>query len=174
MAHKQARVAGRIRKILSTLVVREVADPRLQGITVTDVVIDAELMYAKVFVNALGEEERAPEVLAALEHAKGFLRREVAHRVGLRRAPVLTFKWDDTLERSERINALLTDLDIPAPLPEDEQTSLAALALASLEDEDEFSEDGDDDYAEDDEEDDEENLTDEDDADEKDDSDDDA
>lgn len=121
MSIKQERVSGRIRKILSQLILREVADPRLQGITITDVELDPELLFAKVYVNALGEEEREPEVMMALEHAKGFLRREVAHRVRLRKAPELIFRWDESLERSERINALLTSLDIP---PEDTVTEM--------------------------------------------------
>ncbi|MFN8447228.1 MAG: 30S ribosome-binding factor RbfA [Anaerolineae bacterium] len=113
MSIKQERVSGRIRKILSQLILREVADPRLHGITITDVELDPELLFAKVYVNALGEEEREPEVMIALEHAKGFLRREVAHRVRMRKAPELIFRWDASLERSERINTLLASLDIP-------------------------------------------------------------
>jgi ribosome-binding factor A len=110
---KQERTSGQIRKILSQLILREVADPRLQGITITDVELDPELLFAKVYVNALGEEDREPEVMFALEHAKGFLRREVAKRVRLRKAPELHFRWDASLERSERINALLATLEIP-------------------------------------------------------------
>jgi ribosome-binding factor A len=119
MSIKQERTSGRIRKILSQLILREVADPRLHGITITDVQIDPELLFAKVYVNALGEEEREPEVMFALEHAKGFLRREVAHRVKLRKAPELIFRWDESLDRGERINALLATLEIP---PEDSAT----------------------------------------------------
>ncbi|MEO8395254.1 MAG: 30S ribosome-binding factor RbfA [Chloroflexota bacterium] len=110
---KQERTSGQIRKILSQLILREVADPRLVSITVTEVELDPELQFAKVYVNALGEEEREPEVMFALEHAKGFLRREVAKRVHLRKAPELQFRWDARLERSEKINALLATLDIP-------------------------------------------------------------
>ncbi len=110
---KQERTSGQIRKILSQLILREVADPRLLGITITEVELDPELQYAKVYVNALGEEEREPEVMFALEHAKGFLRREVAKRVRLRKAPELHFRWDARLERSEKINALLATLVIP-------------------------------------------------------------
>ena len=54
-----------------------------------------------------------PEVMFALDHAKGFLRREVAKRVRLRKAPELVFRWDESLERGERINALLSTLEIP-------------------------------------------------------------
>lgn len=110
---KQERTSGHIRKILSQLILRDVADPRLHGITITDVELDPELLFAKVYVNALGEEERMPEVMMALNHAKGFLRREVAKRVKLRKAPELIFKWDESLERGERIDALLAGLVIP-------------------------------------------------------------
>ena len=110
---KQERTGGHIRKILSQLILRDVADPRLHGITITDVELDPELLFAKVYVNALGEEERMPEVMSALNHAKGFLRREVAKRVKLRKAPELIFKWDASLERGERIDSLLAGLVIP-------------------------------------------------------------
>lgn len=113
---KQARMSGRIRSILSELLLREVSDPRLYGLTITDVELDPELLYARIKVNALGEEERHEEVMFALEHAKGFLRREVAKRVRLRKAPELVFQWDASLEHSERINRLISTLDIP-PAP---------------------------------------------------------
>lgn len=113
MAFKQERVSGRIRKILSQLILREVADPRLQGITITEVELDPELLFATVYVNALGEEDRQGEVMFALARANGYLRREVARRVHLRKAPELIFRWDESLERGERINALLSKLEIP-------------------------------------------------------------
>ncbi|MBI5670431.1 MAG: 30S ribosome-binding factor RbfA [Chloroflexi bacterium] len=113
---KQERVAGHIRTILTELLLREVSDPRLQNITVTEVTIDPELMYATVYINALADETRQDEVMTALKRAKGFLRREVAQRVRLRSAPDLNFRWDETLERAERMNRLLSSLDIP---PED-------------------------------------------------------
>ena len=122
MTVKQDRMAWRIRTILSELLLREVSDPRLQGITVTEVTLDPELEYARVYVNALGDETRQNEVMHGLERAKGFLRREVAQRVRLRKAPELIFRWDETLERGERINHLLSELDIPpeeAPLADE-------------------------------------------------------
>jgi ribosome-binding factor A len=113
MSIKQDRIAEQIQAILSTLLLREVADPRLKNITVTEVKIDPELMYANIYINALGDESRQDEVLVGLERAKGFLRREVAKRVRLRSAPELIFHWDVTLERGERLHQLLSSLDIP-------------------------------------------------------------
>jgi ribosome-binding factor A len=119
MSIKQDRVSGRIRTILSELLLREVADPRLHFITITDVELDPELQYARVYVNALGDEARQEDVMQGLERARGFLRREVGKRVRLRKTPELEFRWDHTLERSERINELIASLDIP---PADEAT----------------------------------------------------
>lgn len=113
MSIKQDRVAERVRIVLSELLLREVADPRLKNITVTEVKLDPELMFADVFVNALGDEDRHEDVMQGLQRARGFLRREVSKRMRLRNAPELHFHWDVTLERGERINRLIAALDIP-------------------------------------------------------------
>lgn len=113
MSIKQDRMNERIRVILSELLLREISDPRLQGVTVTEVSIDAELMHATVYVNALGEEEREDEVMIALKRANGFIRREVGQRITTRNTPELHFRWDTTLAQGERINQILNSLDIP-------------------------------------------------------------
>lgn len=113
MSIKQDRIQERIRIILSETLLREVSDPRLQGLTVTDVAIDNELMYATVYVNALGDESREEEVMQALERANGFLRRQVGQGLTTRNTPELHFKWDASLAYGERINQILDGLDIP-------------------------------------------------------------
>lgn len=110
---KQNRLNERIRIILSELLLRDIADPRLQGVTVTEVSIDNELMYATIYVNALGEEEREKEVMKAFKSANGYLRREVGQRITTRNTPELHFKWDTTLAQGEHINQILNNLDIP-------------------------------------------------------------
>ncbi|MCB9453398.1 MAG: 30S ribosome-binding factor RbfA [Anaerolineaceae bacterium] len=123
MTIKQDRMAERIQEILSELLLREVADPRLQNITVTEVKLDRELMFANIYINALAEEAREAEVMAGLERAKGFLRRETARRVRIRAMPELIFHWDYALERGERIAQILEKLDIPPAEIEDETTT---------------------------------------------------
>lgn len=113
MSIKQDRMAERIRSILSTLLLREVSDPRLQGVTITEVRLDPELMFADVYVNALGDEARQAEVLDGLRRANGFLRRETGKRVRLRNTPELHFHWDKTLDYGERINQMIDSLVIP-------------------------------------------------------------
>lgn len=118
MSIKQDRMSERIQGILSELLLREVSDPRLQHITVTEVKLDPELMFATIYVNALGDESREEQVMAGLQRAKGFLRREVGKRIQLRNSPDLVFHWDKTLARGERIHSLIKSLDIPAAPPE--------------------------------------------------------
>src|SRR5262245_37017473 len=113
MSLKQERMNERIQVILSELLLREVSDPRLQGLTITEVALDPELMYADVYVNALGDEERRDDVMQALKRAGGYLRREVGQRIRTRSTPELHFHWDTTLEHGEHINQLLDSLDIP-------------------------------------------------------------
>lgn len=104
---KQKRTANHLQQVLSELLRDEVDDPRLAGVTITEVRIDRELEHANVFVAALAGDEVRESVLAGLHSATGFLRREVSRRVRMRRAPVLHFHWDAGLERGERIAQLL-------------------------------------------------------------------
>jgi ribosome-binding factor A len=104
------RISDRIREILAEMLVKEVQDPRLLGISVTDVKVDRELAYADVFVSAVEGKERSKEVLEGLERARGYLRAELASRVDLRVIPRLRFHWDPTPERADHIERVLAKM----------------------------------------------------------------
>lgn len=116
---RQKRTADQIQTILSELLLRDMRDPRLQGLTITDVRIDRELQYSDIYINALGEDDREKEVMVALEKASGFLRHELAQRLSLRTVPHLHFHWDSTLAHAERISELLDNIEIPPDLDDD-------------------------------------------------------
>lgn len=120
---RQERTAEQIQVILSELFLREVADPRLAGVTVTEVLIDRELQHANIYVNALGDDTREKEVMDGLESASGFLRGQIAQRLDLRSAPYIHFHWDPRLNYVEEVNELLDNLDIPQPSAEDGASS---------------------------------------------------
>jgi ribosome-binding factor A len=101
------RVAERIRNDLAEVLLRSASDPRLEGLTVTDVEVDRELAYAVIYVTALEGEARREEILQGLKHASGFLRTSLAQRIPLRAFPQLRFRWDESLEQGSRIDALL-------------------------------------------------------------------
>lgn len=118
---RQERTAEQIQVILSELLRREVADPRLAGVTVTQVLIDRELQHANIYVNALGDDDREAEVIAGLESASGYLRGQIAQRIDLRTAPFVHFHWDPRLRYIDEVNELLDSLEI-GPAPEEDES----------------------------------------------------
>jgi ribosome-binding factor A len=107
---RQKRVADRLQREISQLIQQEMNDPRLALVTVTVVNVDRELEYANVFVSTVGDAARRKEVMQVLNNAKGYIRREVAQRVQLRRAPELIFHWDPSPEKAEQIAQLLDEI----------------------------------------------------------------
>lgn len=92
------------------MLLKEINDPRLAQIFVTDVTIDRELAYANIYVSAIEGASRSKEILEGLESASGFLRRELSARVDLRAFPRLRFHWDPTPENAEHMERLFKQL----------------------------------------------------------------
>ncbi|HLF56115.1 MAG TPA: 30S ribosome-binding factor RbfA [Thermoanaerobaculia bacterium] len=109
MSQRKQRVGDLIRSELSELFQRELRDPRVRLATVTRATVSGDLRHADVHVSVLGSEEERTAALAALVHARGFLRRELAHRLSLRVTPELKFHLDRGAEHSQRIEELLAD-----------------------------------------------------------------
>jgi ribosome-binding factor A len=121
--NRALRISDRIRDELATILLYEISDPRLSGVSVTDVTVDRELSYANVFVSALEGSERSEEILTGLNHAQGFLRRELAQRIDLFTFPKLRFYWDPTSERAEKIERLILSLHEGENTPEPDGTN---------------------------------------------------
>lgn len=111
MSRRTDRVADLLRQELAQLLIHRVQDPRVQLATVTHVDVTPDLRRATVQVSVLGEEEQRIEAVAALGHARGYLRSELAHRLkSLRVVPELVFELDRGAEHSQRISDLLEEL----------------------------------------------------------------
>ncbi|GJQ52143.1 MAG: ribosome-binding factor A [Anaerolineaceae bacterium] len=109
-AIRTQRIADRIRREISEMLLREISDPRLHQIFITDVKVDRELAYADVYVSAIEGTMRSQEVLDGLESASSFLRRTLSQRIELRSFPRLRFHWDVTPENADHIERLLAEL----------------------------------------------------------------
>jgi ribosome-binding factor A len=92
------------------MLICEISDPRLKQIYVTDVKVDRELAFADVYVSAVEGVARSADVLAGLESASGFIKRNLASRVELRAFPRLRFHWDMTPENADHIERVLAEL----------------------------------------------------------------
>jgi ribosome-binding factor A len=107
---RQRRVSEAIHRELSMLLMREVRDPRLADITITEVRVTPDLLIARVYYSVLGNAEQAKEAAIALESAKGYLRTQLAAQVRLRLAPDLAFYLDTSAEYGRHIDELLDQI----------------------------------------------------------------
>jgi ribosome-binding factor A len=104
------KIEERIFEELSTILLMEVSDPRLETVSITKVKVDRELAFANIYVSSLAGSESSDEILEGLKHAGGFLRRELAHRIDIRHTPRLRFHWDPSPEHADRIDQLIASL----------------------------------------------------------------
>jgi len=104
------RIAQRVKEELSTMVLFNLSDPRLEGVFITHVKVDRELAYANIFVSALEGAERSEEILEGFRSASGYIRRRLAQSIDLRSFPHLRFNWDPVPENADRIDKLLASL----------------------------------------------------------------
>ncbi|HET7371681.1 MAG TPA: 30S ribosome-binding factor RbfA [Gammaproteobacteria bacterium] len=102
---RQNRVNEEIRRTLGQLI-PELRDPRLGLVTVTEVEVTRDYSQAKVFVSMLKTDDPAASI-DALNHASGFLRRELARATAMRTTPKLRFVHDQSIERAARLDELI-------------------------------------------------------------------
>jgi ribosome-binding factor A len=104
---RHRRIEAELQRAMSELVSREVKDPRVGSVTITEVKIAADMSTARVFFTPFASKHTPEEVLEGLTRASGFLRGEIGRRLGLRHAPKLEFEFDDSFEKAAKLTALI-------------------------------------------------------------------
>ncbi len=104
---RMRRVDEAVREVLSDAIACDVKDPRVGFVTVTAVSTSPDLRHATVYVSVLGDEGVRERSLAGLQSAHGYLQKRVARELRIKHTPTLDFAYDDSLDRSLRINELL-------------------------------------------------------------------
>ena len=107
---RPSRVADQIRSELAELLAREVHDPGIGFVTLTRVQVTPDLQQARVLYTSLGDDKTRAASGRALERAAPFLRRQLGSRLRLKRAPELTFIYDDSIAGQDRIDQILNEL----------------------------------------------------------------
>lgn len=108
------RVSAQLRRDLGILVHELVRDGHVPSVSVSDVEVTRDLAHAKVYVTALSPET-APQAVKTLREASREIRHELGKRLRMRHVPELHFHYDDSVDRGERIDALLSQLADPSP-----------------------------------------------------------
>lgn len=111
MSNKRAvRVGELLKEEISQIVLREMKDPRIGFVSITDVEVSGDLRHAKVFISVYGTEKEKEETLAGLQQAQGFVRKLVGERVKIHHTPEIIFRYDDSIENGVHISNIIKDL----------------------------------------------------------------
>lgn len=111
MSERILRVNSEIQKAISHILSYEIKNPLIKGlITVTKVDTTADLDQCKVYISIF-EEENRDEVFNQIKHSAGFIRRELAHAVDLRKVPFLTFYLDDSYGYGQKIDNIINKIN---------------------------------------------------------------
>ncbi|MCK9221565.1 MAG: 30S ribosome-binding factor RbfA [Limnochordia bacterium] len=105
------KVREAVRQEASDIIMRNLKDPRVGFVTVTDVEVTGDLRQVKIFVSVYGDEESRKTTMEGLSSATGFVRSELGKRIRLRHTPEISFVFDESIERGARIFSLLRELD---------------------------------------------------------------
>ena len=111
-SHRVERVAAQLREEISQIIIRDLKDPRIGMATITDVKLSPDLRNATVKVSVVGDDDARQAAIDGLDHAKGFIRRELGSRLSnLRFAPDLRFELDLGVAYSVRVSQLLREVE---------------------------------------------------------------
>lgn len=105
--HHRERVGEALKEEIGAIIEGELGDPRIALCHITEVLLAPDGKSARVFINVQGDEKEAKQTIKAIEAAKGYIRRELLERLGVRHVPELTFLLDRSEEYGARIDELL-------------------------------------------------------------------
>jgi ribosome-binding factor A len=106
MTRRTERIQELIREELSDLIMRDLRDPRLEGlISLTRVEVSPDLSNARIFVSVMSETADPPEAIKALQSASGYLHKELVHRLEMRKVPFLHFRLDSSISEGAAVLA---------------------------------------------------------------------
>ena len=101
------RLGELLKEEISKIIRREVKDPRIGFVSLTEVEVSGDLRHAKVFVSVYGDEKEKKETMEGLEQANGFIRKLVGERISTYHTPEIIFRYDDSIEHGVYISQLI-------------------------------------------------------------------
>jgi ribosome-binding factor A len=109
-AVRRERLAAAVRETLSQVLLREVKDPRLEGVVISAVEFSGDLKLARAFFSVVGDDERERQAADGLKQATGFLKRQLSRELRMHNPPDLEFRRDLGFERADRVQRILDEI----------------------------------------------------------------
>ncbi|MCG8684613.1 MAG: 30S ribosome-binding factor RbfA [Desulfobacterales bacterium] len=113
------RIGIKIQQAITELLTKKMQDPRVEMATISGVKMSPDLRVADVYITVFGDKKRIRETLTGFKKSKGFIKKSIAPKLGLKYMPDLRFVHDDTFDKAARLDALIK----AAPKGEDRQES---------------------------------------------------
>ncbi|MBR0192799.1 MAG: 30S ribosome-binding factor RbfA [Thermoguttaceae bacterium] len=123
------KAAEAIREVVGMSILRDIQDPRVQGVTITYVEVSGDMQQAKIHVSIMGNETKQNLCLQGLQHAAGYFQRKIADRIQTRYTPRVQFVLDQGVKKSILVSKLLKEV-LP---PEEDKTEEAEAAEETVE-----------------------------------------
>ena len=107
---RATRVADLLKEEISEMLCKEVKDPHIGFITITDVEVSKDLKHAQIFYTILGDEKQEEESADALSRVSSFIKKQLGKRLRMRYIPEIIFKYDHSLAYGTKIDHILNSL----------------------------------------------------------------
>ncbi len=107
---RSKRVSGHIQKVLSDILKKNIKDPRLEMATITSVKMSRDLKTARIYFTTSGGRNSSKEAAEGFNSARGYVKRTLAQKLGLRYMPELKFFWDESFEYGSHIDKVLKSI----------------------------------------------------------------
>jgi len=111
MSFRKQKLETQIKKLVGTLIVTEIKDPRIGFVTVTNVELSKDYAYADVYVSVLGDDNDKKKTLSGLQSARGFIQYRVGKALSIRTIPEIRFHLDTSIEKGVDMVNLLEKLE---------------------------------------------------------------
>lgn len=105
--HHRERVSETLKEEISVIIEGELGDPRIALCNVTEIVLAPDGKSARVYVEVAGDEQEAEQTIKAINAAKGYIKRQLLIRLGVRHVPEMNFLLDRSQEYGSRIDDIL-------------------------------------------------------------------
>lgn len=109
------RISGKIQYAITELLNKKMQDPRIEMATVSGVKLSSDLRVADVYIAVFGDKKRIREALKGFKKSKGFIKKSIAPKLGLKYMPDLRFVYDDTFDKAARMDALIKSASAGSP-----------------------------------------------------------
>lgn len=105
----------KIQAAITELLSKKLQDPRIEMATISGVKMSPDLRVADVYITVFGEKKKMREALEGFKKSKGFIKKSIAPKLGLKYMPDLRFVWDDTFDKAARMDELIRSANTPKP-----------------------------------------------------------